>query len=84
MATAALWLEKLGTPPPDVCLDWSLQLQNRFNQTHHAIQGSSSTPLSWNDLEVSDTGLLSVTVDPEHYSVQEAYRPVGELVAQRK
>ena len=66
MATAAIWLNTLGTPPPEICLDWTRQLQTHCKaQTLHRVDESTVRELTWQDIEVSETGLLALPPDPE-------------------
>ncbi len=66
MATAAEWLNELGTPPPDICRDWSWQLRSYCSQ--RSVSEQCEDPpldlraLTWEDIEVAETGLLSLNL----------------------
>ncbi len=69
MATAALWLAELGTPPPDVCLDWSRQLRNHYDQHLASSLPHGVSYLAWENVQVSETGMLSVEPSCTHFSI---------------
>ncbi len=70
MASAAIWLEKLGIPPPEVCLDWAWQIQAHFAGLSLCADKDTAT-LSWQRIEVSDSGELVLPSDWRHYSPDE-------------
>lgn len=67
MDSAAIWLEKLGIPPREVCLDWAWQIQAHFAGLSHSA-GKDTATLSWQRIEVSDSGELVLPNDWRHYS----------------
>ncbi len=64
MASAAIWLEELGIPPREVCLDWAWQIQRRFAEAKRR-EANATTPLPWQRVEVSDSGELTF---PNNYA----------------
>ncbi len=68
MVTAASWLNELGAPPPVICQDWSHQLQKRGRSNSKHASHQVLAPLNWEDIEVSDTGLLSVREEASSYA----------------
>jgi hypothetical protein len=70
MASAAIWLEELGIPPREVCLDWAWQIQTEFaNRTCAADEEITTIP--WQRIEVSDNGELVLPSDLQKYSHRE-------------
>ena len=70
MASAAIWLEKLGIPPREVCLDWAWQIQAHFAGLSLSADKDIAA-LSWQRIEVSDSGELVLPSDWRHYSPDE-------------
>lgn len=70
MASAAIWLEKLGIPPPEVCLDWAWQIQAHFAGLSLSADKDTAA-LSWQRIEVSDSGEVVLPSDWLHYSPDE-------------
>lgn len=66
MASAAIWLDELGKPPRDVCLDWAWQIQAQFANTRHSTD--SPLALSWQQIEVSEGGELLFPAELHRYS----------------
>ena len=69
MATAATWLTELGTPPHEICLDWSWQLRVHSRQVSIDASRQSTQPLAWENIEVTETGVLQVDADYHLHSV---------------
>jgi len=67
MPSAAIWLDELGIPPREVCLDWAWQIQTQFANTRHSVAGEAAA-LHWQRIEVSDTGELLLPSDLQNYS----------------
>lgn len=65
MASAAIWLDELGIPPREICLDWAWQIQSRFSRAHRT---TSIAPLDWQRIDVGDDGELLLPADFEKYS----------------
>ncbi len=69
MASAAIWLDELGIPPREVCLDWAWQIRTRFADKQHLDE--EDAVLNWQRLEVNDAGELVFPSDWQKYSPAE-------------
>ena len=67
MASAAIWLDELGIPPREVCLDWAWQIQSQFAEHRRSIRGDAAA-LDWRRIEVSPTGELLLPPNLQDYS----------------
>jgi hypothetical protein len=62
MVSAANWLDELGTPPREICLDWAWQIQSQYAENRPIFPGKSAA-LDWQRIEVSCTGELLMPPD---------------------
>ena len=67
MASAAIWLDELGIPPREVCLDWAWQIQSQFAEHRRSVRGDAAA-LDWRRIEVSPTGELLLPPNFQDYS----------------
>lgn len=67
MVSAAIWLDQLGIPPREVCLDWAWQIESQFAGARPSIRGEAA-PLEWRRIEVSWAGELLMPPDFQNYS----------------
>ncbi|MDX1930391.1 MAG: hypothetical protein SFV81_27955 [Pirellulaceae bacterium] len=70
MVSAAIWLDQLGIPPREVCLDWAWQIESQFADARTTIRCETAT-LDWQRIEVSNTGELLMPPDFQNYSPTE-------------
>ncbi|MEZ6136835.1 MAG: hypothetical protein R3C53_18220 [Pirellulaceae bacterium] len=74
MATLNTLLDRLGTPPPEVCLDWAWQIEN-------ACGGKLEMPLDWSCIDLDGQGELRI-LGTEFQSTNSAQLSAQELVDQ--
>ncbi len=70
MASAAIWLDELGIPPREVCLDWAWQIRMQFAERLQSVEERLAV-LDWQRIEVSDSGKLVFPSEWQQYSPHE-------------
>ena len=71
MASATIWVSELGVPPREVCQDWTWQLRKHFESSRTTSETQLLPSLSWDDIEVSESGRLQFSVTADLYSIDE-------------